>query len=60
MPEQTLTDQINALPQPLRQYIHDLEARCDPAGDVQTIASLREQLAAAHRQLQESQLDHSD
>lgn len=24
---------INALPYPLRKYIHDLETRCDPAGD---------------------------
>ena len=27
-------DHINALPGPLRQYIHDLETRADPAGDV--------------------------
>src|SRR5579859_4343692 len=29
---------INALPEPLRSYIHDIETRCDPSGDVQTIA----------------------
>ena len=28
-------DNINALPEPLRHYIHDLETVCDPAGDVQ-------------------------
>jgi len=37
---------INALPEPIRQYIHDLETRCDPAGDVQTIACLRQRVAA--------------
>jgi hypothetical protein len=34
---------INGLPEPLREYICELETRCDPAGDVQTIASLRDQ-----------------
>lgn len=34
---------INALPEPLRRYIHDLETRADPAGDIQQIASLMEQ-----------------
>jgi hypothetical protein len=34
---------INGLPEPLREYIYQLETRCDPAGDVQTIASLRDQ-----------------
>ena len=32
----------NALPMPLRQCIHDLETRSDPAGDVAAIACLRE------------------
>lgn len=27
----------------LRQYVYHLETRCDPSGDVQTIASLTEQ-----------------
>jgi len=31
---------------PLRQYIHDLETRSDPAGDVSAIACLRENVAA--------------
>jgi hypothetical protein len=31
-------DEINALPEKFRQYIHDLETRCDKSGDVQTIA----------------------
>jgi hypothetical protein len=28
------SDNINKLPEPLRQYIHDLETRCDPAGEL--------------------------
>jgi hypothetical protein len=35
--------EINALPASVRRYIHDLETRCDPAGDVATIVSLTEQ-----------------
>ena len=46
--------EINALPDPLRQYIHDLETRCDPAGDIQTIASLREQIGALEEQIREA------
>lgn len=34
---------INRLPKPIRDYIHDLETRCDPAGMVQEIASLQSQ-----------------
>ena len=36
-------EHINALPLPLRNYIHWLETRCDPTGDLQRIASLTEQ-----------------
>jgi hypothetical protein len=34
-------EEINALPEKFRQYIHDLVARCDKSRDVQTIAILR-------------------
>lgn len=37
---------INALPFPLRRYIHDLETRCDPAGDVRALALTRDENAA--------------
>ncbi len=36
-------EEINALPEKLRRYIHDLATRSDPAGDIRTIASLTEQ-----------------
>jgi hypothetical protein len=39
-------DAINALPPGLRDYIHDLETRCDPAGDVAELACLRETVQA--------------
>src|SRR5215475_5945544 len=29
---------VNALPEGIRRYVHDLETRCDPAGDVQKMA----------------------
>ena len=29
---------VNALPEGIRRYVHDLEARCDPAHDVQKMA----------------------
>ena len=34
------------LPEPLRKYVHDLETRSDPSGDLQMVASLKEQVAA--------------
>jgi hypothetical protein len=37
-------EQINSLPEPLRKYIHHLETRSDPAGDVARIWSLEEQV----------------
>ena len=33
---------INALPEPVRRYIRDLETRADPAGDVAELALLKE------------------
>ena len=31
-------ENVNALLEGIRRYVHDLETRCDPAGDVQTMA----------------------
>jgi hypothetical protein len=36
-----------------RQYIHDLETRCDKSGDVQTIAILREDRDALQQRVEE-------
>lgn len=38
--------EINALPRPVRDYIHALETNCDPAGLVRANESLREQVHA--------------
>ena len=45
--------EINALPEKFRQYIHDLETRCDKSGDVQTIALLKEDREALQRRVEE-------
>jgi len=37
-------DHINGLPMPLREYIHDLATRANPAGDVAAIACLGENI----------------
>lgn len=37
---------INGLPDRLQRYIHDIETRCDPAGEVRELFFAREQLAA--------------
>ena len=41
---QPTPENIQALPEPLRRFIMHLKTRCDPAGDIQTIWSLREQV----------------
>jgi len=46
-------DEINALPEKFRQYIHHLEARCDKSGDVRTIAILREDRDALQQRVEE-------
>jgi hypothetical protein len=46
-------DHINALPGPLRRYIHVLETRADPAGDVAEIALLKENNAALWARVRE-------
>jgi hypothetical protein len=46
-------DEINALPDKFRRYIHDLETRCDKSGDVQMIAILRENRDALQQRVEE-------
>ena len=40
-----LVAQINALPEPLRQYVHDLETNADPAGEKMRLLQLEENVA---------------
>jgi hypothetical protein len=50
-------DHINALPDPIRGFIHDLETRADPAGDTETIWSQREQIGGLLQQLSEAKAE---
>ena len=46
-------EHINALPEPVRSYIRDLETRADPAGDVAELALLKENNTALWKRVQE-------
>ena len=46
-----LSDQINALPEPLRSFIHDLETRCDPAGDLRSRRVAEDAVAAQEAEI---------
>ena len=47
---------VNALPEPLRGYIHQLDTVCDPAGDQQSIVILRDTV----RSLQQLVVEQED
>lgn len=53
-------DNINALDEPVRRYIHDLETRCDKAGEVATIHSQREQIAGLTRAIRALEARNAD
>jgi hypothetical protein len=38
-------ENVNALPDPLRRYIHDLETRADPSGDLRDKAIAQDEVA---------------
>lgn len=44
---------INALPNPVRAFVHDLETRCDPAGEVRELFCARREVAALRARLAE-------
>lgn len=44
---------INALPEPIRRYIHDVETRCDPTGLVQENTVLKDSMAALAKRVEE-------
>lgn len=37
-------ENVNALPEGVRKFVHDLASRCDPAGDVAALTGLQDQL----------------
>jgi predicted nucleic acid-binding Zn-ribbon protein len=45
-------DHINMLPKARRDFIHELPTRTDPASDLQTIASLKDQVSQMQKQIQ--------
>lgn len=45
-------EEINALPDRVRSYIHDLETRADPAGDVRELFRLREENASLRTEVE--------
>jgi hypothetical protein len=47
-------DEINALPERERRYIHELSTICDPAGMVQEIAALKDQVSQLTAALKET------
>jgi hypothetical protein len=46
-------EHFNRLPAPLQTYIHDLETRADPAGDVKNLALARMTIAALQQRIRE-------
>lgn len=48
---------INALPEPLRSWVHDLETRCDPAGDLRRLRELEAICLAQEKLLEEYRIE---
>src|SRR5262245_48596324 len=46
-------ENVNALPEGIRRYIHDLETRCDPAHDVQRMARQADTIRALQAKVEE-------
>lgn len=49
------SEAIDALPGPIRSYIHDLESRADPAGEVRELVICRDSLVAMERRVAEAE-----
>ena len=50
-------ENINALPEGLRRYVHDLQTRCDPADDVQRMALMGDTIRGLDAKVQELQAE---
>src|SRR5215471_7605510 len=46
-------ENVNALPEGIRRYVHDLETRYDPAHDVQKMARQADTIRALHAKVEE-------
>jgi hypothetical protein len=42
---------VNALPDPVRRYVHDLETQCDPAGEIARTRLLEDENAMLRAKL---------
>lgn len=45
-PGTPLSDRVGTLPRWAQDFIHDVETKCDPAGDIRTITELRDTIRA--------------
>ncbi len=69
MTSNPLASEINALPERMRKYVHDLETDCDPAGEKARIICLEENVAGLSAEIERltrerdeaiADRDHSD
>lgn len=52
-----ITREINALPEPLRRFVMDLETECDPAGTIRQNHLLRAENAGLRKECEQLALD---
>lgn len=50
MTDRPIADEINALPERIRKYIHHLETDCDPQGTIRENFRLREENAVLRKE----------
>jgi hypothetical protein len=53
-------ENVNALPEPIRRYIHAIEMRSDPAGDIRELAFARERIRQLEAKLADALASHHD
>jgi hypothetical protein len=52
--------EINALPDRLRSFVHDLETRCDPAGDIRRLRLIEDENRMLRAKIQEHNSEKHD
>lgn len=48
-----ISERIESLPRWARQYIHDIETKCDPSGDIRTVTELRDTIRCLEARIRE-------
>lgn len=51
------SEAINELPEPVRRYVHDLETRCDPAGEVRDLTMIKAENEQLRKALEDVKAD---